>query len=104
MISGFLVSYGFLQNVTKNGKFNIFFYYLYRYLRITPFLAIVVLIYATLVEYLGSGPLWKDTCLAHLEPCRRYWWSTVLHVQSYVNPDSLVRHDTKTGTVDEQWH
>lgn len=90
MLSGLLVSLGFFQFVTKNGNFNIITFYLYRYFRITPPLAIVVLIYATLVQFLGTGPLWYDTCMAHLEPCKYYWWSTLLHIQSYTNPQALV--------------
>jgi peptidoglycan/LPS O-acetylase OafA/YrhL len=89
-MSGLLVSVGFFQHVTKTGKFNLLTFYLYRYFRITPTLAIVVLIYATLIQFFGSGPLWYDTCEAHLKPCRYYWWSTLLHVQSYVNPGALV--------------
>ncbi|KAJ3643262.1 hypothetical protein Zmor_025986 [Zophobas morio] len=89
MLSGLLVSISFFDHVARNGTFNIFTFYLYRYFRITPTLGIVVLIYATLIQFFGSGPLWYDTCVAHLRPCRYYWWSTLLHVQSYVNPGAL---------------
>ncbi|XP_015840383.2 nose resistant to fluoxetine protein 6 isoform X1 [Tribolium castaneum] len=100
MLSGLLVSVSFFHHVTKNGTFNVLTFYLYRYFRITPPLAIVVLIYATLVEFLGSGPLWYDTCLAHLEPCKYYWWSTLLHVQSYINPHALCILQTWSLTCD----
>ncbi|RZC34464.1 nose resistant to fluoxetine protein 6-like, partial [Asbolus verrucosus] len=89
LISGMLVSIGFFDHVTKTGSFNLITFYLYRYFRITTPLAVAVLLYATLIEFLGSGPLWHDTCMAHLEPCKYYWWSTLLHVQSYVNPGFL---------------
>ncbi|XP_044271288.1 nose resistant to fluoxetine protein 6-like [Tribolium madens] len=100
MISGLLVSISFFEHVTKNGTFNVLTFYLYRYFRITPPLAIVVLIYATLIQFLGSGPLWYDTCMAHLEPCKYYWWSTLLHIQSYTNPHALCILQTWSLTCD----
>ena len=65
-------------------------FYLYRYMRITPPLAIVVLCYSTLVHHLGSGPLWRDMLDILQKPCQEYWWATILHIQNYVHPFPLV--------------
>lgn len=90
MISGMLVSIGFFQQVEKLGKLNWVLFYLYRYMRITPPLAIVVLIYATLIHRFGSGPLWHDMLDIVQKPCQEYWWATLLHIQNYVHPFPLV--------------
>jgi peptidoglycan/LPS O-acetylase OafA/YrhL len=90
MISGMLVSLGFFQEVKKSGRMNWILFYLYRYMRITPPLALVVLCYATLVHHLGSGPLWHDMLEIVQKPCQEYWWATLLHIQNYVHPFPLV--------------
>lgn len=91
MASGMLVSLGFFEYVTKAGNFNIFLFYIHRYLRITLPLSLVVLFYVTLPQFLGSGPLLYDVYKNHQKFCQDYWWSTLLHLQAYVNPDKLVR-------------
>lgn len=92
MISGMLVSIGYFEQTTKQqGSINWPMFYLYRYLRITPPLAIVVLWYSTLIQHLGSGPLWNEMLSIVQKPCQEYWWATILHIQNYVHPFPLVR-------------
>lgn len=93
MTSGMLVSLGFFEYVTKTGTFNIFLFYLHRYLRITLPLALVVLFYTTLAHFLGTGPILYNVYKEHQKYCQDYWWSTLLHIQAYVNPDKLVSTD-----------
>ncbi|KAJ8945118.1 hypothetical protein NQ318_001583 [Aromia moschata] len=88
-MSGMLVANGFFEYVTKTGSFNLALFYLHRYLRITLPLALVVLFYATMPQFLGSGPLLYDVYLYHQKFCQDYWWSTLLHIQTYVNPSKL---------------
>ncbi|XP_074031574.1 nose resistant to fluoxetine protein 6 [Leptinotarsa decemlineata] len=89
MTSGMLVSLGFFEYVSKTGSFNLALFYLHRYLRITLPLALIVLFYATLPQFLGSGPVLHNVYVDHQKFCQDYWWSTLLHLQSYVNPDKL---------------
>lgn len=90
MTSGMLVSLGFFEYVTKAKKFNVLLFYTHRYLRITLPLSLVVLFYVTLPQFLGTGPFLYDVYLKHQKYCQDYWWSTLLHLQAYVNPDKLV--------------
>ncbi|KAF5288411.1 hypothetical protein FQR65_LT12024 [Abscondita terminalis] len=55
---------------------------------LTPALSVVVLISVTLMRHFGSGPIWpyvRDTYI--VGPCGKYWWSSLLYVQNYVNPN-----------------
>ncbi|KAH0807828.1 hypothetical protein GEV33_014962 [Tenebrio molitor] len=84
-IGSALMSYGFMKAKCKNVRFNLFLYYLHRYLRLTAPFAIVVLVSATLLKYMGSGPKWPLVDLNFQQPCANNWWSALLYVQNYVN-------------------
>lgn len=57
----------------------------HRYARLTPVYALVLFSYATLLPYVGSGPMWSgiaqssggDYCLSH-------WWTNLLYVNNVV--------------------
>lgn len=91
VLSGALVSYHTMEQLSKRrGSINWMLFYLHRYLRITPSFAVVVLVHATLIQYLGSGPLWSKAVAALQMPCQYFWWSALLHVQNYINPEHIV--------------
>lgn len=55
----------------------------------TPALAAAVLFTAHLLRYVGEGPRWES--ISYLEQgCQKYWWTTLLYVQNYVNNDTYV--------------
>ena len=89
-ISGVLMSYGFMKTKYRSTRFNILFYYCHRYVRLTAPLVPVVLVSATLLKYLGSGPKWPYMFLYFQKNCQLYWWSTLLYVQNYVNISNMV--------------
>ncbi|KAK5645592.1 hypothetical protein RI129_006892 [Pyrocoelia pectoralis] len=89
VISGFLVAHNYLKQMRNGVKFNVIFFYLARIVRLTPALFAVVLIHATLLRHIGSGPIWpniRDTFMVN--NCRENWWSTLLYVQTYVNSNN----------------
>ncbi|KAJ3619354.1 hypothetical protein MTP99_005042 [Tenebrio molitor] len=88
-IGSALLSYGFMKAKFKNVRFNLFLYYLHRYLRLTAPFAIVVLVSATLVKYIGSGPMWPFVDQNVQQTCANNWWSALLYVQNYVNVTSM---------------
>lgn len=57
----------------------------------TPALAVIVLLNATLTRFIGEGPLWGSIDM-DTNNCRNYWWSTLLYVQNYVSPEEMVRY------------
>lgn len=52
--------------------------------RLTPSYVLVLVFYATAMQSLGSGPLWKATTLPEVEACQRWWWTNLLYVNNYV--------------------
>ncbi|XP_018567001.1 nose resistant to fluoxetine protein 6-like isoform X2 [Anoplophora glabripennis] len=83
VVGGTLVVYVFTKAKVQGVKFNIFKYYIHRYLRLTPALAAVVLVSATLLDYMGSGPKWNYVKSDFADNCKQYWWTTLLYVQNY---------------------
>lgn len=90
MITGLLVTYTFFDQMSKGIKFNLPLFYLHRYLRVTPALMVVALVHGTLIQHLGSGPLWKKTSASVEKPCQYFWWAAMLHIQNYVNAPYIV--------------
>ncbi|PSN45475.1 hypothetical protein C0J52_08663 [Blattella germanica] len=91
VMSGFLVSYVFLKQKAKSkGKsFNIPLFYLHRYIRLTPVLAVMVLLQVSLIDHMGSGPLWDTSNQFLTQLCKENWWSALLYVQNYVSGDRM---------------
>lgn len=90
MISGLLVTYTFFDYMDKYRKFNLLFFYIYRYVRITLPVAMAVIWHAYYLQFLGSGPLWYDGLKSQSINCHLSWWGSLLHLQSYVNPKEMV--------------
>lgn len=63
--------------------------YIHRYLRLTPILAVVTVISMTLFKQIGSGPMW-NLFINNSINCDKYWWSSLLYIQNYYNPESIV--------------
>ncbi|GFR23672.1 nose resistant to fluoxetine protein 6, partial [Trichonephila clavata] len=83
VLSGFLVAYLFFQQYAKsNGKIPWLYFYMHRYIRLTPVYMMFLAFYTTLMAYLGSGPLWnyKET-----DPnCQAYWWWNLLYFNNFL--------------------
>lgn len=78
--------------ICSNGKLNYILAYFHRYLRLTPLLAVCVVVSMTIFRYFGSGPLWPFyNHMAVEDNCRKYWWPTLLYIQNYYNADEMVR-------------
>lgn len=74
---------------SRDGHLDIISLYLNRFMRLTPILAVVTLFSANTYRFVANGPLWPaidDKAVL----CRRYWYSTLLHIQNYVNPLEMV--------------
>ncbi|KAF5285094.1 hypothetical protein FQA39_LY16783 [Lamprigera yunnana] len=95
LISGLLLSYNERNSLKKCVKFNIIKFYINRYLRLTPTLAVIILVCVAFVTYLGVGPMLITQNISSMN-CRRYWWSALLYVQNFVNVDDMC--------VGESWY
>lgn len=41
------------------------------------------------------GPLWNSFIAEWVQPCIDYWWSSLLYIQNYLNPNAMVRRTPK---------
>lgn len=90
LLSGLLVAWSVFKELDKSGILNVPLMFLHRYLRLTPALAALVLFSTTLLKYVGNGPLKGTSDQMFVNTCDKWWWSTLLYVQNYVNPDDFV--------------
>lgn len=70
--------------------------------RLTPALAAVMVAHITILRYFGSGPLWPIIMSSLETNCRKRWWSVLLYVQNYVNPNEQCLGQTWYLSVDMQ--
>ncbi|SPP88232.1 nose resistant to fluoxetine protein 6 [Drosophila guanche] len=83
-ISGMLVSMVALRSIEKaKGKLNIPLMYLHRYLRLTPVVAVSILVYLKVLPLLGDGPLFGKWNFDNYDSCNENWYWTLLYVQNY---------------------
>lgn len=82
----------------KNRKsLNLWKMYFQRFMRLSPCLALMILIndyLATTTLSLRQVPIGSYESASSLNysviPCRHYWWSAIFHIQNFVNPHELV--------------
>ncbi|XP_068152868.1 nose resistant to fluoxetine protein 6-like [Drosophila tropicalis] len=80
-LSGLLVVLVTLRSMEKNkGKLNIPKMYLYRYIRLTPVLALAILMYMKILPLLGNGPI---SSFFNYNVCERIWYRTLTYTQNY---------------------
>lgn len=77
----------------RRGRLNIPVLYLHRFLRLTPLLAVAILINVSVIKYVGSGPQWPILMDQFNGLCEDNWWKTLLYVQNYVTPEDMVVFD-----------
>ncbi|XP_077989869.1 nose resistant to fluoxetine protein 6-like [Glandiceps talaboti] len=84
LLSACLVSYLTLKQIYKNkGKLNWALFYFHRWWRLTPAFALTVLLSASLVIHIGTGPMHNKTFLIQQELCQKYWWAALLYFNNF---------------------
>ncbi|XP_045447505.1 O-acyltransferase like protein-like [Melitaea cinxia] len=109
-VDSFLLMAGILLTYTTVGKMTggrflkrLHVFYFNRLLRMFPLLAALVLLEASVFHRVADGPYWEEVANG-VQNCRSFWWTTLLHVQNFVNPDHLcVRHSWYIA-IDIQLH
>ncbi|XP_040153938.1 O-acyltransferase like protein-like [Anopheles arabiensis] len=90
-MSGALLAIQFCSFAEKRkGKVSFLyvpFAILYRYVRLTPVYAFVILLHATWLLKLQTGPLWRWGAETEQIFCRRNWWTNLLYINNYVHAD-----------------
>ncbi|KAL3270226.1 hypothetical protein HHI36_009282 [Cryptolaemus montrouzieri] len=107
LISSLLLShYIFTHFNEKSGRElnlkTLFRIFLYRYIRITSPLAVVLILHSTLLYHVGRGPWWEATLGRDREFCRENGWLNLLYVNNFVNPSRMCFIETWYTAVDMQ--
>ncbi|XP_054157260.1 nose resistant to fluoxetine protein 6-like [Oppia nitens] len=104
LISGILTSY--ITYKLTNGdstKFNGFAYFITRYLRLTPQMAIFMLI-SFLIPLIGSGPIWHEFIDPVMDKCYNNFWQNFIFLQNIIDVENMCLLHTWYLAVDMQMH
>ncbi|XP_044749794.1 uncharacterized protein LOC123310390 [Coccinella septempunctata] len=100
-ISGLLVVYLCMKAHEKGQSIQWGMFYLHRILRLSPSLIMIVLFYATMVNFIQHEPFAiVDDYVG--QPCRDYWWTTILYIENYWNPNNMCAVHTWYLAIDTQ--
>ncbi|XP_058444050.1 nose resistant to fluoxetine protein 6-like [Malaya genurostris] len=102
LLSGLLICWSMLKELDRNKKLNVCLLYVHRYLRITPAFAALLLFTVGIYPLVSSGPVWNSTLKITVGNCNTYWWSALLHIQNYVNPNEMCLGHSWYLSVDMQ--
>ncbi|XP_012257252.2 nose resistant to fluoxetine protein 6-like [Athalia rosae] len=86
-LGGLLLAYGLLGELDRTGRFNFLAYITIRFLRLTPLYMLVVFFNVTLLPLAGSGPYWEARIGLDRDNCAKNWWTNLLYINNYVNPE-----------------
>jgi hypothetical protein len=116
-ISGLLTVYVPLLDQKKGRTFNVFKYYIYRYLRypnleitsrnykityffrITCPVAMLLFYLATVHKLTGQGPLWNLLIEYQTGRCENNWWATLLYIVNYYKPVETTVRDASLDST-----
>ncbi|XP_017782126.1 PREDICTED: uncharacterized protein LOC108566646 [Nicrophorus vespilloides] len=103
LLGGIVLVYVYMKSKMKGNVYqSTLSMYIHRYVRLTPAVAALILIHVTLIKHMGSGPVWPKSYPFMMKFCKEYWWSLLLYVQNYVNPQSECIGQTWYLCVDMQ--
>ncbi|CAB3222560.1 unnamed protein product [Arctia plantaginis] len=89
LLTGLLVVYTTYGKVTPIKLLkNLHLFYLNRIFRILPVLCAMILLQVSFLNWVVDGPFWEAK-MGHVHHCRVYWWSTILHIQNFLNPSGM---------------
>ncbi|XP_063709617.1 nose resistant to fluoxetine protein 6-like [Culicoides brevitarsis] len=103
LIGGLCLSYNFMIARERRNKFNLFKFYLHRYIRLTPAYA-ATMVLLMFVYNVRPGPVFEPKNYMGLDSCRRYWWAALIYSQIYTNCDEPCMPVTWYLNVDMHLH
>ena len=81
LLSGMLITYLVLREMDRRkGKIPLVFFYLHRYVRISPLYYFLLFLWFKVVPHIGHGPNWHYT---DRHNCEQYWWTNVLYINNF---------------------
>lgn len=94
VMAALLLTMSTLRTLDKKQRLNIPRMILHRYIRYTPVFGVLILYTVSLSKFNGRGPLEAFESSLPLsirgteDKCSRFWWSALLHIQNYANPEN----------------
>lgn len=82
-LAGFLVAFLYLKYSDKY-HINVFTFYLYRFLRLTPAILAMVLVHISFIRYVSNGPLGFGISNLLSSSCYYTGWATLMFLTGYV--------------------
>ncbi|XP_059481691.1 O-acyltransferase like protein-like [Neocloeon triangulifer] len=103
LIGGFLLAFGFFRDMKKGNKFDAIKFYVYRYLRLTVPILVMIVFYLTILRFMGAGPVWYSSVSTRfVGTCETHWWAAITYVNNYVSIMSQCVEQTWYTSVDMQ--
>uniref|UniRef100_A0A2A4JEF2 Nose resistant-to-fluoxetine protein N-terminal domain-containing protein n=1 Tax=Heliothis virescens TaxID=7102 RepID=A0A2A4JEF2_HELVI len=88
-VAGVLLVYTTVNKMTQVTFLkNLHWFYLNRFIRLTPLLAVCALLQASYFNRMTDGPYWLYVATL-TNNCRNNWWSTLLHLQNFVHVEEM---------------
>ncbi|XP_071056767.1 nose resistant to fluoxetine protein 6-like isoform X3 [Onthophagus taurus] len=102
-LSGLLSAMLFIKSQSRpNAKFNIIMFWVHRYLRLTPALAIVYFLHVSVYVHFGSGPVWPMFVHNLRDKCLERWASFFFYYQNYLDSNGMCLLHTWYLSMDMQ--
>lgn len=79
-MSGLLVAYGVMREHKRAGRVNWIMYYVHRFIRLAPPIALTAGAMATVARFALVGPYGPHVERGIVESCKNYWWADTLFV------------------------
>ncbi|ROT79906.1 putative nose resistant to fluoxetine protein 6-like [Penaeus vannamei] len=77
-MSGLLVAYGVMREHKRAGRVNWIMYYVHRFIRLAPPIALTAGAMATVARFALVGPYGPHVERGIVESCKNYWWADTL--------------------------
>jgi len=91
LLGGLLTAYTAFKDMEKHGKFRTFYYYIYRFFRISSLYYLFIFVAIKIIPKLGSGPVYNWRLLSY-NTCQQYWWTNILYINNIVPVLSCLGH------------
>lgn len=95
-LSGFLLSYLTLKELSRGAKVNPLMATALRYLRLTPSLALAMLIYYKILAFLGNGPFAPQYQDSINRRCDGAWWTELAYTLNFMDGHGTSDSDKAT--------
>ncbi|XP_057668043.1 nose resistant to fluoxetine protein 6-like isoform X1 [Diorhabda carinulata] len=91
-MSGFLVAFIYMKQKSKPLFLQIKSFptlIIYRYIRLTPAVAVLFFFSITIFKFMGDGPVWLEGIKVITDTCQKHYLSFFTYTQNYVNHDDI---------------